>query len=341
MDSSLIKLSVIIPIYNVERYLPQCFDSISPLTNHDDIQIILVNDGSTDNSSIIAQTFSIQHPNVQYYSKLNGGLSDARNYGTGFARGKYLFYLDSDDRIDSKKLLEAISYAEQNNFDWIQCGYGYDYENYILIHDDTINSCSLEKEEAMSELVKSHFVKDFAWGKIYKTEIIKDLKFPKGKYFEDSYWQYRVINNSDKLGLFPDIVTYYRCRPDSISGTFSIRNLDLIDGQRERLDFIIKNYSDIAPKAAAALWNEAKKGIKLSKQSKTEVKERFHIKYNEIKSTYSDLIKQGFREQPLLYRFLYYLEFNDSKVLSSVLGLFVRAINRMRNTRYKIMQRQN
>ena len=239
------KISIVLPIYNVEKYLYKSIESIG-LFNQEQVEIILVNDGSTDGSLDICRCFAHKFSNVSIINKSNGGLSDARNAGINAAKGEYIYFLDSDDWLVSNAIMTLYDFAIKNKCEVVQAGFYYAYPNYLLFDDRYIceetHPFVLNKEETMRELIKNTYIKNFVWGKLYKTSIVKRHLNPVGKYFEDAYWQHLIINEISCYGIIPQPLYYYRQRGDSISGHFSLKNIDLLEGYKERYYFIRDNY---------------------------------------------------------------------------------------------------
>ena len=247
-----VDVSIIIPVYNVSEYLNQCLDSIG-LWNNSKFEIILVNDGSTDCSKDICSDYAKKYNNVLLINKNNGGLSDARNEGIKNATGEYLYFLDSDDWLVEGAILELLNFARNYECQIVQGGFYYAYRNYLLFDKHYHNKSSIffiiSKTKAMEEIIANCLIKNFAWGKIYKTGIVKRNLFPIGKYFEDSYWQYNIINETERYGIICKPLYFYRQRENGISGTFSLRNLDLLKGYEERISFL-KDYYPCLVKVA-------------------------------------------------------------------------------------------
>ena len=239
-------ISIILPIYNVEQYLPQCLDSfIGSLP--EGCEVILVNDGSTDGALAVCEACREAYPDlVKIVNKPNGGLSDARNAGTAVAEGEYIYYLDSDDWITPDAIQKLYRFAVENRCEVVQGGFYYAYEKYLLYddrwYDETAAPFVLGRDEAMHELIRNNYIKNFAWGKLYRADIVKKYPFPVGRYFEDSYWQHLVMHDVTRYGVMPEAMYYYRQRETGISGAFSTRNLDLLRGYRERIAFVDKHY---------------------------------------------------------------------------------------------------
>lgn len=248
-----------IPIYNVEGYLRECLESVVSQT-YRNLDIILVDDGSTDCSGRIADEFACGDSRITVVHKDNKGLSDARNAGTRKASGNFLFYLDSDDYVCPSTIEQLIDFALVENCDVVQGGFYYLYADHMLFdkrYGATNGPCSvLSKHEAMTALAKNVKIKNFAWGKLYRKSLVDKYDFPVGKYFEDSFWQYKVISECERYGIINQPLTYYRQRAGSISGNgISTKLLDLIDGNIERAEHIRIYYPDIFPVAIRSLWD--------------------------------------------------------------------------------------
>ena len=254
------QISIIIPIYNVEQYLRQCLDSIGVL-GRDDVEVILVNDGSTDGSRSICVEYVNKWDTVTLIDKENGGLSDARNKGTEVATGEYICYVDSDDWLEPDAIDKLYEFAVKNDCEIVQGSFYYAFSDH-LEHNDRFFKADdapfvLSRNDAMQELIKNNYVKNFAWGRIYKTSLAKAHLFPFGKYFEDSYWQHLMIHDCNRYGVLPAPLYYYRQRPNSISINLGSRYLDLNQGLESRLLFIKENYPDLTELAADRLWRSS------------------------------------------------------------------------------------
>ncbi|MCQ2267593.1 MAG: glycosyltransferase family 2 protein [Bacteroidaceae bacterium] len=282
-------ISIIIPVYNVSAYLSQCLESVLNQT-YKDLEIILVDDGSKDNSGMLCDEYASKDSRIKVIHKVNGGLSDARNVGTAQANGSWIFYLDSDDWMANNTLETLLQYAEINNCDAVQGGLYYAYPDHLLKREEK-PSIVLNRNAAMKELIINDRVKNFAWGKLYKTALVKDLQFPKGKYFEDCYWQHLVIDRVNRYGIIDTPLLYYRQRPDSISGTISNRYDDLIQGYEIRMKFIQEHYPQFS-----ALMQQKYEEVREIKYPKTDViskikKLAFRIKERVIPSIRYEIIK--------------------------------------------------
>lgn len=250
-------VSVVIPVYNIEKWLWQCVESVISQT-YADLQIILVDDGSTDSSGKICDEYAANDSRIEVIHKENGGLSDARNAGTEMAKGEYIYYLDGDDWLDKDAIKTAVQFSYSHDCDVIQSGHWYASSDYLGFDKEFLSQSQqpfvLNRVKAMRQLILNNYLKNFAWGKLYRTGIVKKHPFPVGKYFEDSFWQHLIIDESSNVGIIPQPYYFYRQRTESISGGVSLRSFDLIEGLENRLSFISEKYPSLYKVAARRLW---------------------------------------------------------------------------------------
>lgn len=249
------KISVIVPIYNVEPYLRRCIDSIINQT-YENLEIILVDDGSPDNCGQICDDYAKKDTRIKVIHKKNGGLSDARNAGMKIATGDYIGFVDSDDWIH-ENMYEILLYKMiENNTDISECNVKkvflykeVDIKKYIDINQQE-KITLLSKNDAMDNLVSEEVVKQTVWNKLYKRQVIEDIFFEKGKLHEDEYWTYKVINKINKVVYIDIDLYYYFQREGSImSQKYSLKRLDALEGRYRRYQLIMNNYPDITTKA--------------------------------------------------------------------------------------------
>lgn len=213
-------VTIIVPIYNVERYLSRCVESLLNQTL-EDIQIILVNDESTDNSGKIAKAYAEKSPDkILYLEKENGGLSDARNYGMPFATGKYIAFLDSDDYIEKNAYEEMYNKACEGNYDYVECDFIWEYPNKRKI-DKIVNYKN--KKEMLTN------VRVVAWNKLIKKEIIEKnkLQFPKGLRYEDVEFTYKLIPHLKSMAYVDKAFIHYIQRENSIANVQNERTSEI------------------------------------------------------------------------------------------------------------------
>lgn len=237
-------VSVIIPIYNVEKYLRACVDSVIGQT-YWDLQIILVDDGSTDSCGGLCDEYAGKDPRIQVLHKGNGGLSDARNAGLPLAEGAFILYLDSDDWLVPSAIEALINMQTQSNADIVLGNFFYsfpDHEYPAAAWHQT--DMVLDNAQAMEALIDGR-IETFAWGKLIRREIACKHPFPKGKVFEDHFWTHFVFADAEKVALLAQPLVHYRQRDNSISFTFDLKRLDMLDGWMNRKEFLEKRYPDL------------------------------------------------------------------------------------------------
>jgi glycosyltransferase involved in cell wall biosynthesis len=228
------KVSVIVPIYNVEKYLEKCINSLLSQTL-EDIQIILVNDGSKDNSGNIAREYEKNNKNrIIYVEKENGGLSDARNYGLKYATGDFVAFLDSDDYIEKNAYEEMYNKAIEENADYVECDFIWEFPNKIRVDKQYPYK---NKKEMLS------FVRVVAWNKLIKRQLITDnnLEFPKGLRYEDVEFTYKLIPFVNKFAYVDKPFIHYVQREGSIANVQNERTAEIFTVLDNVIEFYKKN----------------------------------------------------------------------------------------------------
>lgn len=236
------KVSVIIPVYNVEAYLEKCIESVRNQT-FKDIEIIAVNDGSTDGSRKLLDKLKGQDERILIVDKPNGGLSSARNAGIDIARGEYLVFVDSDDWVDADYIKKMYNVCVNYNCDIVQCSYidVYDYQFNIASKEDCSDGfptfyTGREFSYAMYTLLSWRC--NLAWNKLYKKSLFENIRFPHGKIHEDEFTTYKLIWNANKVGVISDKLYYYRHREGSImSQPYGKKRLNASEAFVEREHF--------------------------------------------------------------------------------------------------------
>lgn len=239
------KISVIIPIYNVEKYLPKCINSVLNQT-YSNLEIILVNDGSTDSCKQICEEYKKLDNRIKIINKKNGGLSDARNYGIEASTGNYIAFLDSDDWIDKELYMTLYKIIKRYDADISVCNFK---KSYLNGDNKTHNSGKIKcysNIEALNELYGKNSVQMIvAWNKLYKRSTIKELRFPVGRIHEDEYLTPIIIYNANKLVYIDKELLYYRQTPNSIMNSkFNIKRLDYLYVLENRIEFFKENMLD-------------------------------------------------------------------------------------------------
>ncbi|MBS4198408.1 glycosyltransferase family 2 protein [Bacillus sp. FJAT-49732] len=242
------KVSIVVPIYKVEKYIHRCIESILEQT-YTNLEIILVNDGSPDNCGKIIDEYAGKDNRIHVVHKKNGGLSDARNKGMEYATGEYTLFVDSDDWLERNMVEVLVKISLDYQADVVQSAFYYAYNDHLLYDNRYFSQNDphvlLNKKELMYELVRNEKVKNFAWGKLYKTNLIKNLPFKKGVLFEDVFWAHLVMHRVNTYVISHKPMYYYLQRDESIVANYSLRNLDIIEGLKERHKFIEQHYDNL------------------------------------------------------------------------------------------------
>jgi len=200
------KVSIIVPVYNTLKYLPECLESLVKQTLTD-IEIIVVNDGSPDDSETLIKDYAKKYSSIKYYKKKNGGLSSARNFGIKRATGEYIGFVDSDDYVDITMYEKLYNKAKETESDIICCQMKYLYNSKTVIH--TYNDLNIFGKSVKESPQVLSQVKSYAWNKIYKKDLWEKYNFP-NQYFEDSAIIYNVLNDANKIDVVNEGLYYYR-----------------------------------------------------------------------------------------------------------------------------------
>lgn len=239
-------ISIIVPVYNVEKYLHRCVDSLRNQT-YTSLEIILVDDGSTDSCPKICDEFAKLDDRIEVIHKENGGLSDARNVAIDICKGKYLLFVDSDDFIAHNTVELLYETLTKNKCDISTCGYINHYETVSPLGVEGNTELILDTEEALENMLYQKDVTTSAWGKLYKRELFDGIRYPKGKICEDLPTTYKLFSRSTRIVINTSIKFYYQQRTDSIiNSQFKRGRMDALDFAEEQLKYMEKNHPSLA-----------------------------------------------------------------------------------------------
>ena len=231
------KVSVIVPVYNVEPYLDKCLNTLVNQTLKK-IEIIIVNDGSKDNSEKIIEKYLKKYPEkIKYIKKANGGLSSARNEGLKYASGEYIGFVDSDDYVSLNTFNLMYKKAKEKNFDLVVCNLNYVYETKTKMVSAGLDK-DLENEDEVKKSIV--FLYPAVWNKLYKKEILDSLKFKEGIWYEDVEFNFRVYPRVKSIGYVDKPLIQYVQRESSISKTIDKRLFNYVDN----FNGLIRYYQD-------------------------------------------------------------------------------------------------
>jgi glycosyltransferase involved in cell wall biosynthesis len=230
-------VSIIVPVYNVEEYIKECLVSIRNQTLKD-IEIIIVNDGSTDNSINIVKKEKLHDSRIKIITQSNKGLSEARNTGIRHSKGEYISFVDSDDYISEKMIEVLYSTAKENDCDIVSCQYAQFADNLIL-YESKENKFDINFENILLRKVPP-----IACNRLYKTSLFIDykIKFPKNIYHEDVATTFKLYFFSKKTLSLDETFYYWRKRANSISNSFSKKHVkSLFKIIKIKEDFLLEN----------------------------------------------------------------------------------------------------
>lgn len=240
--------SIIVPIYNVEALLPRCIDSLIG-QQYQNIEIILVNDGSTDSSEAICREYLNRDSRIKLINKENGGLSSARNAGLKLSKGEYIFFVDSDDYVTSDFCSVGVDGFLNHNADVVIFGF-----NNIFVDTNKIikkhckKSRVISKEEALKGTLIDGYINSLAWNKAYKRELFDNIKYPEGMVFEDVGTTYKIFDKANTIYITSNITYNYEIRNGSLSNKWWCNDKKINDFfalRYNQLQFINKNYPSL------------------------------------------------------------------------------------------------
>ena len=239
-------ISVIVPVYNVSEYLEKCFYSLKN-QSYKNIEIILVDDGSKDDSGLICDKLLKIDDRVKVIHKKNGGLSSARNFGMELATGDYILFVDSDDWIEYDMIEILYNLIEEYDADISVGGVLKVWDNgkkEIMMNFP--NRKVLNCKEALKSLLWQDNLNVAVWNKLYKKEIIKNILFAEGKINEDVDWSWKAIANSNKIVICNELLYNYRQRNGSIMSVSASSNYKFIlDSMMERHQYLANRYPEL------------------------------------------------------------------------------------------------
>ncbi|SDB46678.1 Glycosyltransferase involved in cell wall bisynthesis [Pseudobutyrivibrio sp. YE44] len=231
-------VSVVVPVYNVEKQLERCVDSIVNQT-YKNLEIILVDDGSTDSSGKMCDELAKNDSRIKVAHQKNKGLSGARNTGIDMSSGGYIFFVDSDDYVDVRTIEILMNQAEKHNAQIAACGFAYVFDGdkpEIPFTSDVYGVWS--GRESLVQMMRTNNICTVAWNKLYKAQLWEGVRYPEGKYHEDEATTYKLLYKAKIVSYIPDCLYKYYQRENSIMNAgLSGRYKDYIWAVRERINF--------------------------------------------------------------------------------------------------------
>ncbi len=238
-------ISVIVPVYNVEKYLDECVESILNQT-YTNFELLLIDDGSTDNSGKMCDDLAKKDPRIKVLHQENQGLSATRNNGIKVSKGELLYFIDSDDYIDKNLFKDCVDSFKNNDVEIVIFGTTKISNGKELKTSDVKDYGVTSNIFALTQLLKGD-INNYTCGKMYKRCVLHDIVFPVGYHFEDIGIMYKIFLNAKNVYFIEKSYYYYRVNPNSIVGKMSDKSLsDLFLMRNSRYNDLKSDYSEIA-----------------------------------------------------------------------------------------------
>lgn len=212
IDNS-INLSIIIPIYNSEKFIKQCLDSIINNVTKYTYEVILIDDGATDSSELILKKYVDQYENFKLIKKTNGGAASARNVGLDNAQGTYIAFIDADDYIHKDYIQRLMSIALKDSCDYVRCGFYRTYGENIM----PFEGIEIKTDDGLGENITRF--EGFLWMSVIRRGILEDIRLPEGYWYEDMIVRPLILKKCKKVVGIKDCLYYYRQHEENISKT--------------------------------------------------------------------------------------------------------------------------
>lgn len=307
-------VSVIIPVYNVEKYLTRCLESVIAQT-YSNLEIILVDDGSTDNSGKVCDKYQENDSRIKIIHKINGGQSDARNVGIDKACGEYIAFVDSDDWITKDYIESMYSLMITNDCDIATCGVRRIFKE-VTVRNKTEEKYKIcYRDEAVKHLLYQR-ISTSAYGKLYKTDLWDAIRFPVGKIYEEIEPLYMIFRRSMKVVMINQCKYMYYYRVGSIvNQKFSLKKMDYVENCKRVLEYVKQDYPQYEKAAISRLmWAEIHVLMHMDKTS--DYPEEFNMLMVDIKRYRGIVLKD--KDNKLKIRTVAALSFLGYKMLKLV-----------------------
>ena len=319
------KVSIIIPVYNVEDYLYDCLDSAVNQT-YKNIEIILIDDGSTDKSSEICKQYKMKYQTIKYIYQENQGLSSARNTGINACTGEYIFCLDSDDFI-ARNLIEIMVNEIRDTIDIVSVGFQSISEGRKYRDDKVIKAKfhTTTSKDFYLQTISNH-----ACGKLYKASLFYGVRFPVGQNYEDVATTHKLYNKSNKISYADEGLYYYRVRKGAITQTLTEKNItDYIKSYKSVKSF----YPDPHDKEIDYYLMTILYGIygRIFRSNVSQKKDYFNFVKNEFESFHKVHLRK-YRSAPMTFKLILYR--------LGVASLFMQVMDIQKKIKRRILNRE-
>ena len=239
-------ISVLVPVYNTEAYLPRCVDSLRAQT-YDALEILLIDDGSPDGAGALCDAYAAEDPRIRVIHKANGGLSDARNAGLEAMTGEWFTFVDSDDYVLPDYVSELYGLVTEFSCPMAVCGYDVHFEDGKREERRCAARCAVDAASCLERIFYDDFVTVGAWAKLYHRSLVGDIRYPVGRLFEDAGTTYRFILAAGRVALGTTGQYVYAVRGQSIvTAAFSERKLDLVELSDRMCDEAVARFPRLA-----------------------------------------------------------------------------------------------
>ena len=245
MKNSFPLISVVLPIYNVEKYLSTCIESVLSQT-YRELEIILVDDGATDSCPAICEEYLKKDNRIVVYHKRNGGLSDARNYGLERCKGEYVTFIDSDDYIDPDYVMYLYNILKKYNTKMSICQHEVHYDNGHVKDLGKQGDEKLDSKICLERMLYHDVIDTSAWAKLYRVDLFENVRYPKGKIFEDIGTTYKLMIASQEIACGYESKYHYIFHENSIvNSSFSMKKMDMIDMTDQMAEDVLNIYPEL------------------------------------------------------------------------------------------------
>lgn len=269
-------ISVVVPVYNVEKYLDDCVESIVNQT-YKELEIILVDDGSPDRCPEMCDAWAKKDSRIKVIHKKNGGGAQARNVGLDIAAGEYIAFVDSDDIIHPEMYSTLYSFLIENNCDIVECS----YTTELPLEENASNKLItiLDQKSTLWENINGKYCVQLIWNKLYKRETVGKIRFTIGKLIDDEFFTYKVLGNSNKTAVIDSKLYFYRQQEGSVMHrAYSLKRLAAVEAKVERAEYIKDRFPELYTDACIGVAGSCifNGQMSLKYLSKTDAREAFN-----------------------------------------------------------------
>lgn len=238
-------ISVILPVYNIKEYLDRCMSSLFK-QSYQNLEFVIVDDGSTDGSGDLCEIFIKKDPRVKVFHKVNGGLSDARNYGIARSNGDYLTCVDPDDYVDLDYIEYLYSLIRKYRTDMAICQHRTFYDNGSVKDLRLSGDEQLANKDCLKRMLYHDVIDTSAWAKLYKKSLFDKVQYPKGKIFEDIGTTYALMLQCPEIAIGYEAKYNYMFHANSIvNSAFKPSKLDMLDMTDKMANDVLAVYPDL------------------------------------------------------------------------------------------------